>query len=99
MKFKTAKAAICNAFLQGEKLTILDCFRKFGVSNSPREVRRMIEKPFDVIIERVDKQGLTRFRHTCNYKEYSLAHNKRNKQGIQRMLEYVNKNIVCKKIG
>ena len=45
MKFKTAKAAICNAFLQGEKLTILDCFRKFGVSNLPREVRRMIEKP------------------------------------------------------
>lgn len=94
MKFKTKTAAICFAFLNGEVLTIMDGFKRFLVSNLPREASRQIEQKFGVKLARVTKQFKTEFGVSGCYNEYSLNKTKYNNDGIKKMWEYVDKNMV-----
>lgn len=93
MKRKTtAKAAICEAFLDGHVLSIKNAFNLFGVTNLPREVSRQIEQPFGVRISRVKMEGKSRYGQSVIWFEYRL--NKtipENKEGIKKMKEYVKK--------
>lgn len=86
----TQKAALCHALLQGETLSIMDGFKRFGITNLPRSIGRSVERDFNVIVSRNPKRSKTRYGTPCNYYEYYL--NKAasvNKDGIKTMKEYV----------
>lgn len=84
------KAALCDALLKGEKVSIMTGFRKFGLTNIPREIGRSIEREFDVEVEREHIKSKTRYNTPCNYVEYRLPHSRKNKAGIKKMRAYVN---------
>jgi hypothetical protein len=46
----TQRAALCQALLNGEKLSIMDGFKKFGITNLPREISRGVEKVLALIL-------------------------------------------------
>lgn len=86
----TAKAAIAQAFLKGEILSIKTAFKLFGVTNLPREVSRQIEKPFGVVISRVQREGKTKYGIPCSWFEYRLNPLiDGNKEGMEKMKAYV----------
>ena len=83
------KAALCAALLAGETLSIMDGFKKLGITNLPREISRSIEGDFLVIVSRTPKTKRTRYGTKCHYYEYSLPKNWANKAGIEKMQAYV----------
>lgn len=92
MKFKTAKAAIANHFLNGGEMGIADCFNLFGVTNLPREISRAIEKPFGIKIDRKPVLVKTQFHKSKLIKRYRLNKKKNSDLAIKRMIKYVNEN-------
>jgi hypothetical protein len=87
-----ATTALSIAFLQGRVLTIKTAFQEFGVSNLPREVGRSIERKFGVQLSRVKKTGKSKYGVECWWNEYRLPNTLYNRQGREKMLEYVQKN-------
>lgn len=87
-----AKAALCVALLKGEVLNIKNCFSMLGLTNCPREISRMIEKPFGVIVSRTPKMGTTRYKTPCRWINYRLNNTDHNQEGMQKMREYVQAN-------
>lgn len=85
----TQKAALCKALIDGEVLSIMDGFRKFGISNLPREVGRSIEREFDVRVSRTPKKSKTRYGTTCNFYQYRLNQTPYNRDGIKAMKKYI----------
>lgn len=86
----TAKAAICQALLKGEVLTIRTAFADFGVTNLPREMTRLIERQFGCLVSRVRRTGKTRYGVPSYWYEYRL--NKTlpvNQEPIKKMQAYV----------
>lgn len=92
-KFKTKTAAICYAFLQGESITIMDGFKKYLVTNLPREVGRSVERAFDVKLTRTKKDYISITGLSGYYFEYKLESLEENKEGIKKMWDYVRQNI------
>lgn len=85
-----ATAAIAQAFLKGEILTIKTAFKDFGVSNLPREVGRSIEKKFNVRISKFKKDGKSRFDVPIYWYQYRLNRDDpSNAEGIEAMTKYV----------
>lgn len=94
-KLSTAKAAICDALLDGHILSIKTAFNLFGVTNLPREISRQIERPFGVSISRCKMEGKSRHGQHCVWFEYRL--NKtipENKEGIEKMKQYVKEKLI-----
>ncbi len=88
-----AIAAISQAFLKGEILTIKTAFQDFGVSNLPREVGRAIERKFGVRISKLRKEGKSRYGIYVSYNEYRLnKDDPENAIGIEAMVKYVEAN-------
>jgi hypothetical protein len=85
----TAKAALCLAFLQHKVLNIRTCFKIVGLSNLPREAKRMVEDPFNVSLKRVHQVGESRYGTPSSWVDYSLPYSKENKEGIEKMRIYV----------
>lgn len=83
------KAALCRALLSGDVLSIMDGFKKLGITNLPREVGRSIEREFDVRVSRTPKTAKTRYGTTCHYYEYRLNKSEHNKAGIEKMKKYI----------
>lgn len=83
------KCAICKSLLKGEVLSIMTGFKWFGVTNIPREISRQIEKPFNVIVNRVSKEFKTRYGNYGYYFEYRLNRTGYNEPGIKLMEQYV----------
>ena len=85
----TKTAAIAKALLKGEVVTIMDGFRRYGVTNIPREISRQIEQKFGVEISR-DKVDFTL---DCGlpgwYFRYRLNHTEANLTGIEKMKDYI----------
>jgi hypothetical protein len=84
---KTARVA--KALINGDVLTIMDGFKRFGITNLPREISRQIEKKFSVEVskDRVNftlEDGLPGW-----YFRYRLNQTEGNVDGINRMKEYV----------
>lgn len=83
---KTARLA--KALLHGEVITIMDGFKKFGITNAPREISRSVERKFGVVVSK-DK---VEFTHDCGlpgwYYRYRLNSTAENAQGIKRMNAY-----------
>jgi len=85
----TAKAALVRILLNGEVTSIKTCFRDTGLSCCSREISRMIEKDFNVIVSRTHKVGKSRFGTPISWTEYRLNKTDYNKEGIKKMREYL----------
>jgi|SRR3954463_3551756 len=85
----TAKAALAKALLDGRVLNIKNCFDLIGLTNCPREISRMIEQPFGVIVSRTNMDGKSRYGQAVTWTNYRLNNTDHNKEGIQKMRDYV----------
>ena len=85
----TAKAALCQALLDGEVLNVKNCFKTIGLTNCAREVSRMVEQPFNVNISRTPRKGKSRYGNSVTWVDYRLNNTSYNKEGIAKMKEYV----------
>lgn len=85
----TQKANLCKALLNGEVLSILTGFKRFLVTNVPREVSRQIEQVFNVKLERTQKDFKTKDGNSGYYFEYRLLFTPYNAAGIEKMKQYV----------
>lgn len=86
----TAKAALCMHLLEGHTLNIKNCFSLIGLTNCPREISRMIEKPFGVRVARVHREGKSRYGQSVTWVDYHLNEFvEENKEGIKKMREYI----------
>lgn len=92
----TRQQALISHLLEGGKLSILNGYKLFGISNISREVRRLIEKPFNVYLTRLKKEGKTKYGSYCSWYEYSLNNTKLNAKGIKEMRQALNP---AKKVG
>lgn len=89
-----AKSALIKEFLDGKILTIMSCFKSVGLTNLGREVPRMIEIPFGVVISRKRKEGKSRHGSNITWYEYKLNQSLEvNKEGIAKMRAYIAEHI------
>lgn len=84
-----AKCALVKALLDGKVLNIKNCFEMIGLTNAPREISRMIEKPFGVEVFRVDMKGKSRYGSPVVWVNYRLPKTEQNKAGIKLMRDYL----------
>ena len=87
----TAKAALVYHLLKGDVLNIKNCFTLIGLTNCPREISRMIEQPFGVIVSRTRMEGHSRYGQPVTWVNYRLNRIEQNKPGIELMKEYIAK--------
>lgn len=85
----TSKAALCKALLEGKVLNIKNGFNLFGITNIPREISRMIERPFNVQVSRTKREGKSRYGQSVCWFDYRLNKTEYNAEGIKKMEEYV----------
>lgn len=89
----TQKADLALWLLQGRKVSIMDGFKLFSITNVPREIGRSIERldsgGFGVTCERTKRVGVTRGGEPCHWMEYRLLRTKENAEGIERMKKYI----------
>jgi hypothetical protein len=85
----TAKAALCQALLDGRVLNVKNVFQTIGLTNCAREISRMVEKPFDVIVSRTQKEGKSKYGQPVTWMDYRLNTTDYNKPGIEKMRKYV----------
>lgn len=84
-----SKAALAKALLKGEVVNIKNGFTHFGITNVPREIGRSIERAFGVEVSRTMREGMSRYKQPCIWCDYRLNKTDYNKEGIQKMIEYV----------
>ena len=80
---------MAKSLLRGEVLSIMNCFKWFGVTNCPREIGRSIEREFGVEVSRVKKDFISRYGQSGYYYEYRLNRTEHNKNGISKMEAYI----------
>jgi len=85
----TAKAALCQALLDGRVLNVKNCLMTIGLTNCSREISRMIEKPFGVIVSRTQRDGKSKYQQPVTWMDYRLNSTDYNKEGIEKMRKYV----------
>lgn len=85
----TAKAALCKALIEGKILNIKNCFSLFGITNCSREISRMIEKPFGVMVSRTKREGKSRYGQNVFWYDFRLNSTEYNQEGINKMKEYI----------
>ena len=84
-----AKAALCLALLEGRVLNVSNCFKDVGFTNIGREVPRMVEDPFGVVVSRTPRKGKNRYGSPSSYTDYRLKRSDHNLPGIELMKKYV----------
>lgn len=87
----TKKAALAKSLLNGEVISIMDGFRRFKITNVPREIGRSIERYFGVKVSRVKKDFVDDNGNDGYYFEYRLNKTRMNLAGISKMEDYVSK--------
>lgn len=87
----TAKAALAKALLDGRVLNVKNCFETIGLTNCAREISRMIEQPFGLVVSRTKREGSSRYGQPVTWIDYRLNATEYNKEGIQKLREYVRK--------
>lgn len=85
----TATAALAKHLLEGNVVSILDGFKLFSITNVPREISRLIEKKFGVIVSRTRRDFISKYGRKGIYVEYRLNKTKYNESGIRKMKKYV----------
>lgn len=90
----TAKAALTKALLDGKVLNVKNCFNTIGLTNCSREISRMIEKSFEVKIDKTPRSGLSKYQQPVTWYDYKLNKSlPENKNGIQKMKDYLAENM------
>lgn len=84
-----ARKALCLALLEGEVLTVMNCFKITGLTNVAREIPRIVEQPFGVEVSRTPRTGKNRYGDPVSYTEYRLNKTKRNAEGMKKMADYI----------
>lgn len=84
-----AKAELCMHLLAGRVINLTNCFGEIGISNPGREIPRMVEIPFGVVISKTPRTGKNRFGSTVNFKDYRLNFTPHNKKGVEKMRQYI----------
>lgn len=84
-----AKCALAMALLEGRVINIKTCFRDIGLTNAPREISRMIEKKFGVVVSRTQREGKNKYGMKVTWCDYRLNRTEHNVNGIIRMERYV----------
>lgn len=92
----TAKAALCQLLLEGKVLNVKNCFTLIGLTNCSREISRMVEKPFGVVISRDHRAGKSRYGQPVTWVNYHLNFTDYNKEGIEKMKAYLESQSVPK---
>lgn len=92
----TAKCALIKELLAGKVVNVKTCFATVGLSNAAREISRMVEQPFGVIVSRTPMNGKSRYGQPIRWVNYRLNNTAHNQEGIKKMKEYV-KEITKKK--
>ena len=87
----TAKAALCMALIEGRVLNVKNVFQTIGLTNASREIRRMVEIPFSVEVSRTPRKGKNKYGGEVVWIDYYLRNSEHNKEGRQKMIEYVKK--------
>lgn len=95
----TAKASLCLHLLNGEVLNIKNVFNTIGYTNCPREISRMVEKPFGVEVSRTKREGKSKYGQPVTWFDYRLNRTEYNKEGIEKMKEYVMSNSDFESLG
>lgn len=85
----TAKAALAKALLDGRVLNVKNCFETIALTNCAREISRMVEQPFGVMVSRTPRKGKSKYGQPVSWVDYRLNSTDYNKEGIQKMKEYV----------
>ena len=88
----TARCALAKYLLSGNVLNIKNCFEEIGLTNAPREISRMIEGPFGVVVSRTPMRGKNRFGSAVTWFNYRLNSTAYNKEGITKMRQFVKEN-------
>ena len=90
----TAKCALALALLEGRIINIKNCFETIGLTNAPREIPRMIERPFGLVVSRQHMTGKSRYGQPITYTNYRLNRDAAyNQEGIKKLREYIKANI------
>jgi hypothetical protein len=84
-----AKTALLKILLSGETVNVKTCFRDTGLTNCSREVSRMVEKDFGVVLKREPKTGKSRYGCSVVWIDYSLPRTQENAQGINLIAKYI----------
>jgi hypothetical protein len=84
-----AKSALIKALLDGKVLSIKTCFETIGLTNIGRELPRMVEKPFGVVVSRTPMTGKSRYGSKITYTNYRLNKTEQNIEGIKKMMAYL----------
>lgn len=87
-----AKTALLKILLSGETVNVKTCFRDTGLTNCSREVSRMVEKDFNVKLDRKPQIGKSRYGCTVSWVDYSLPRNDENSKGIMLIAKYIQEN-------
>lgn len=85
----TATAALAKHLLEGNVVSVRDCFNLFSLTNAGREIPRCIEQKFDVIVSRTPRKFTSKYGRKGVYTEYRLNYTDYNKEGIKKMKQYV----------
>jgi hypothetical protein len=93
-KFKTAKAALCKALLDGYVLNVSNVFKTIGLSNCSREIGRSIVRDFGAEVQKIPRTAKTRYGQTAHYYDYKLVFSQRNRKPIKEMKKYVVENTI-----
>lgn len=88
----TQISAIASSLLKGETLSIMDGYRKFACTNLPREISRSIEQKFGVRVDKTPTAFKSRYGQTGSFYRYKLPQNQLNKEGIEKMKQYIKEN-------
>lgn len=91
------KCALIKSLLKGDVIDVSNSIRLTGLSNISREVGRMIERDFQVKVEREkintkDQWG----NHAMYFKYHYIPFKNSNKEGTKKMLEYVREHSIKK---
>ena len=84
-----SKTALCMSLLKGDVINIRSCFLDIGLSNAPREISRMVEQPFGVVVSRTHMVGKSRYGVPVSYTNYRLNRSPHNLEGIEKIKNYI----------
>ena len=84
-----ATTALGKSLLNGDVLSVMNCFKLFGLTNAARELSRCIEKPFNLRLDKRTKPFKSRYGQDGYYFEYRLLHNDLNRDGIEKLKAYI----------
>ena len=82
-------SVICEALIRGEVLSIMDGFKKYKITNIPREMGRLIKRRFKVEIDARQIDFKYEDGRPGHYFTYRLWDTPGNRAGIKAMKKYV----------